>query len=350
MSSSSASLERTLTRTWMRRGPLAWLLFPLSLVTALVINIRQAMYRSGYKKATHLPVPVIVVGNIFVGGTGKTPLTIWLVESLRTAGFTPGVVSRGYGRRMDIPVEVLATSLSMDVGDEPLLIAKRTQCPVWVGRRRVEAARALLAAHPEVDVIVSDDGLQHYALARHIEIVLSDQRGNGNGWLLPAGPLREFASRGRDFNVVNVGASKAIAIPLPMTLASTPTFAMQLDSGMAEQLKDRNNRKPLSAFASTTRVAALAGIGSPGRFFATLHAAGLSVDEYPLPDHYDFADNPFEALAADIFLITEKDAVKCEAISAIKDDPRIWVVPVSARIDSLFTQQIVEKLREFQIA
>lgn len=334
----------------MRRGLLACLLFPLSLVTGLVVRIRQAMYRSGYKQAQRLPVPVVVVGNIFVGGTGKTPLTIWLVDALRAAGYTPGVVSRGYGRDAERLIAVHATSSSMEVGDEPLLIAKRAQCPVWVGRRRVDAARALLARHPQVDILVSDDGLQHYDLGRDIEIVLSDQRGNGNGWLLPAGPLREFADRPRDFNIVNVGASKAIAMPLPMTLATTPTFAMQLDSGMAEQLKDRNNRKPLNAFASTTRVAAMAGIGSPARFFATLRAAGLSVDEYPLPDHYDFAVNPFEGVAADIFLITEKDAVKCEAIDAINNDPRIWVVPVSARIDSLFTQQIVEKLREFQIA
>lgn len=350
MASPSASLERTLIRAWMRRGLLACALFPLSLLTVLSVKTRQMLYRAGYKKATRLPVPVVVVGNIFVGGTGKTPLTIWLVQSLRDAGFTPGVVSRGYGRRHDDVLEVRATSLSKDTGDEPLLIAKRAGCPVWVGRQRVAAARALLARHPDVNVIVSDDGLQHYALARDIEIVLSDQRGNGNGWLLPAGPLREFASRPRDFNVINVGASQAIAIPLPMTLATTPTFAMQLDSGMAEQLKDRQNRKPLTVFASATRIAALAGIGSPARFFATLHAAGLVVDEYPLPDHYDFADNPFTGLSADIFLITEKDAVKCEAIDAINNDPRIWVVPVSARIDSLFTQQIVEKLREFQTA
>jgi tetraacyldisaccharide 4'-kinase len=337
-------------RAWMRRGVLACVLFPVSLLMALVVTLRQAMYRSGYKKAERLPVPVIVVGNIFVGGTGKTPLTIWLVKALREAGFTPGVVSRGYGRDADTLIEVRATSLSGDVGDEPLLIAQRAQCPVWVGRKRVEAARALLASNPAVDVVISDDGLQHYALARDIEIVLSDQRGNGNGWLLPAGPLREFAGRVRDFNIINVGASKAVTIPMPMRLSATPTFAMQLDSGMAEQLKDRDNRKPLSTFASATRVAALAGIGSPARFFETLRAAGLVVDEYPLPDHYDFTDNPFEGLAADIFLITEKDAVKCKAIDAINNDPRIWVVPVSARIDSLFTQQIVEKLREFPIA
>lgn len=334
----------------MRRGLLACLLFPLSLLTALVVWLRQAMYRFGYKTATRLPVPVVVVGNIFVGGTGKTPLTIWLVEALRTAGFTPGVVSRGYGRHADTVREVTPGALPGQVGDEPLLIAKRARCPVWVGRHRVEAARALLARHPGVDIIISDDGLQHQALGRDVEIVLSDQRGNGNGWLLPAGPLREFPGRVRDFNIVNVGASNAIAIPLTTGAPQTPTFAMQLDSGMAEQLKDRGNQKPLQAFASVTRVAALAGIGSPARFFATLRAAGLEVDEYPLPDHYDFAENPFEAVSADIFLITEKDAVKCEAIDAINNDPRIWVVPVSARIDSLFTQQIVEKLREFQIA
>lgn len=345
--SSSASFERTLTRAWMRRGILACLLFPLSLITALVVGIRQLMYRSGYKKAVHLPVPVIVVGNIFVGGTGKTPLTILLVEALREAGRKPGVISRGYGRNADTVIEVGSTSAAEQVGDEPLLIAQRTHCPVWVGRHRVDAAKALLAAHPDVDVLVSDDGLQHYALARDIEIVLSDQRGHGNGWLLPAGPLREPVSRRRDFTIVNIGTSRHWA---PAGWSQEPTFAMRLESGMAQQLKDRRQQRSLDSFTSAGSIAAVAGIGSPARFFTTLRAAGLTIHECPLPDHYDFAQNPFAQIQADIFLITEKDAVKCALIDAINNDPRIWVVPVSARIDSLFTQQIVEKLREFPIA
>jgi tetraacyldisaccharide 4'-kinase len=344
--SKSAKFEAMITRAWMRRGVIACLLYPLSLVMAGVVRLRQCLYALGLKKTTYLPVPVIVVGNVFVGGTGKTPLTMHLVEVLRAAGYHPGVVSRGYGRQSEALVAVSAQSSPTEVGDEPLLIAKRAACPVYVGRQRVAAACALLAQHPEVDVIISDDGLQHYALGRQIDIVLSDLRGNGNGWLLPAGPLREFADRARDFNVVNVGTSPTT---VPLLPTSAPTFAMALETGFAEQLCDRQQRRALSAFDPHLSIAALAGIGSPARFFASLAESGLRVASYPLPDHYDFQENPFQQIAADIFLITEKDAVKCAMIDAIKQDPRIWVVPVSARIDSLFTQLIVEKLREFQI-
>ncbi|WP_050464702.1 tetraacyldisaccharide 4'-kinase [Herbaspirillum autotrophicum] len=335
---SAASLESTLTRAWMRRGWLACLLWPLSLLFGLLAALRRALFALGLKPVTRLPVPVIVAGNILVGGTGKTPLTIWLVEALREAGYRPGVISRGYGTADGAARPVTATSHAHEVGDEPLLIAERTGCPVMVGRNRVAAGQALLAAHPETDVIVSDDGLQHYALARDIEIVLSDARGAGNGWLLPAGPLREPVSRRRDFSVRNVGAGPALTAP--------GEVAMALVGDRAERLQDRSRTQLLSAWQGASRLVAVAGIGNPARFFATLEQAGLRFDRLPLPDHHDFADNPFAALAADIILITEKDAVKCKAIEAIKNDPRIWVVPVTARIDSALAEHIVEKLRE----
>lgn len=338
--SQHATLESRLLRAWMRRGWLACLLWPLSLLFALIARLRRGLYRLGIRQATRLPVPVIVVGNVFVGGTGKTPLTIWLVEALRQAGYTPGVISRGYGSGQVAARAVTSAADAREVGDEPLLIARRTGCPVMVGRARVVVGQALLAAHPEVDVIISDDGLQHYALARDIEIVLSDARGNGNGWLLPAGPLREPASRRRDFSVRNVGSDpEPGALPAGM-------FAMHLVADQVELLQDSACRQPLDALSAAEDIAAVAGIGNPARFFATLSQAGLNFKAIALPDHYDFAHNPFAGLSAAVILITEKDAVKCRAIEAIKNDPRIWVVPVTARIDGALAEHIVEKLRE----
>lgn len=328
----------------MRRGPLAWMLSPVALLFTLVVASRRALYAAGLLKAERLPVPVIVVGNVFVGGTGKTPFTIWLVESLRRAGYMPGVISRGYGAHNDVPQAVRAESAPREVGDEPVLIATRAQCPVVVGRKRVDAARALLQAHPEVDLIVSDDGLQHYALARDLEIVLCDARGNGNGWLLPAGPLREPASRRRDFTVFNAQQAPPGIPP--------DAVRMQLIGEAAESLSDRSQSIALNAIAGLrtadgrpARIVAAAGIGNPARFFTMLRGAGLVFEEMPLPDHYDFAANPFERVDADVILITEKDAVKCRQIDALRNDPRIRVVPVTARIDNALAERIVEKCR-----
>jgi tetraacyldisaccharide 4'-kinase len=314
-------------------------------------RLRRSLYDSGLLPSQRLPVPVVVVGNIFIGGTGKTPLTIWLVLALRQAGFRPGVISRGHGSRDRLPRAVTVQSTPAQVGDEPLLIAGRGGCPVMVGRDRAAAGRALLAAHPEVDIVISDDGLQHYGLQRDVEIVLFDGRGAGNGWLLPAGPLREPASRRRDVTVVN-GTSLTPALLAAVTgpdgAAPVP---MRLEGGVAERLSDRTERVALSALAAGgQRIAAAAGIGDPRRFFAMLAAAGLSCTELPLPDHHDFLDRPFDGLDADIVLITEKDAVKCAQIKELKDDPRLWVVPVTAHIDAALAQLIVEKCRGRSLA
>jgi len=336
----SSSLESTLTRAWLRRGPLALALWPLSLPFRLLAALRRRLFHAGFLQSERLPVPVVVVGNIFIGGTGKTPLTIWLVQQLRAAGLRPGVISRGHGGADEAPREVLPTAQATDVGDEPILIAARGGCPVVVGRRRAAAGRRLLELHPEVDVLVADDGLQHYALQRDVEIVLFDGRGVGNGWTLPAGPLREPPSRRRDFTVVNapeIGPALAAAVggaPWPMVLAGD----------VAERLADPAERLPLAAFRGK-RILAAAGIGNPGRFFAMLRAAGLEVATLPLPDHHDFRDDPFRTVEADIILVTEKDAVKCRQLENINDDPRLWVVPVSARIDTALAAQIVEKCR-----
>ncbi|GAB3410776.1 tetraacyldisaccharide 4'-kinase [Massilia agilis] len=334
------SLESTLTRAWLRRGPLACALWPVSQLFGAIAATRAGLYRAGLFKSERLPVPVIVVGNIFIGGTGKTPLTIWLVETLRAAGFTPGVISRGHGSSGEHAREVTAQSDASQAGDEPLLIARRAKCPVVVGRARGQAGRTLLAAHPEVDILVADDGLQHYALARDIEIVLFDGRGVGNGWLLPAGPLREPRTRRRDFTVVN---APEITPQLANAIGGAP-HRMRLVGEYAEQLSNPAQRVPL-AHLSGKRIVAAAGIGNPGRFFAMLRAAGLAIIELPLPDHHDFRDAPFDRVQADVILITEKDAVKCGQIENLKNDPRLWVVPVAAHIDAALAEQIVEKCR-----
>jgi tetraacyldisaccharide 4'-kinase len=336
---------------WQRRDRLAWLLWPLSLLFRFIVCSRRWAYRFGLFKSSRLPVPVVVVGNIFIGGTGKTPMTIWLVEALRRAGFHPGVISRGYGSKGSLPQEVLPDTLPESSGDEPLLIRENTGCPVVVGRRRVDAARFLLAHYPEVDILVSDDGLQHYALDRDVEIVLFDGRGAGNGWMLPAGPLREPLGRPRDFTVVN-----SMNYPAPGNLIYTDDiFLMQLEGDIAERLGDRKTQMTLAELASRSRsaplrIAAVAGIGNPSRFFLMLKGAHLDVLEFPLPDHFDYASNPFEKIEADVILITEKDAVKCVRADAIAKDTRIWVVPVRARLDDGLEQKIVEKCRESGVA
>ena len=332
-----ATIATALTRAWLRRGPLACALWPVSLVFGALGAVRRLLFRSGLLASARLPVPVVIVGNIFIGGTGKTPFTIWLAEALRAAGFTPGIISRGHGGAGSAPRLVAGDALAAEVGDEPLLIARRSGCPVMVGRDRPAAARALLEQFPHVDVIISDDGLQHYALQRDVEIMLFDGRGAGNGWLLPAGPLREPVSRRRDFTVVN--APQAHAGNLRGAL-----FYMRLAGTHAEQLIDRSKRVALPTLRAQ-RIAAAAGIGNPGRFFATLRGAGLEFAELPLPDHHDFLDDPFRTLDADIILITEKDAVKCGQIENLKRDPRLWVVPVTAQLDAALAEQIVEKCR-----
>ena len=333
-------IEVFLTRTWLSRGLAAWLLWPISLVFGAIIAIRRCLFKVGVFEQTRLPVPVIVVGNIYVGGTGKTPLVIWLSRQLREQGFVPGVISRGYGGDASRVVEINAQMSPDDIGDEPLLILQRAGVPLVVGRNRVSAARALLTAHPEVNVIISDDGLQHYALGRDIEILLFDERGIGNGWLLPAGPLREPVTRRFDFRVLN-----------GLESVGKNSFSMQLVGQHAEQLINRANTKALKELPENLSIAAAAGIGNPERFFTMLKQLGVNVQEHiALPDHFDYSSNPFESLKVDIILITEKDAVKCGRRNGLADDPRLWVVPVEAAIAGPFSEHLVEKLRGYPTA
>jgi tetraacyldisaccharide 4'-kinase len=334
MSSPRSVIESVLLTAWQRRGVIACLLWPLSFIFNLLIVTRLALYALGIFRITLLPVPVIVVGNIFVGGTGKTPLVIWIIQLLQEQGWKPAVISRGYGSSAQQVRAVEKNSHANEVGDEPLLIAKRTGVPVFIGRDRAAAGLALLQAHPNVNIIISDDGLQHYALGRNIEIQLSDSRGNGNGWLLPAGPLREPATRQSDFYVVNTSEESV-----------GDAYAMQLVPVDAERLLDRTQRKSLRDFSFVQSVAAVAGIGHPERFFTTLRSHGISLTTtQALPDHFDYATNPFADIEASAILITEKDAVKCMQHNAIANDARLWVVPVQAHVDASLAKHILEKL------
>ena len=338
-------LETLLLRIWQTRGPVARLLWPLSALFRGIVGFRFGLFILGYKPRVKLDIPVIVVGNIFIGGTGKTPLVIWLVEQFKIAGWHPAVISRGYGASAESVTLLDATSIAAVVGDEPLLIADHTACPVAVGRDRVAAARCLLAAHPEIDVLIADDGLQHYALARDIEIVLFDQRGTGNGWMLPAGPLREPVERRRDFTVLNA--------PPDVKISSVPGVAqnairMELKATRTYQLMHPQQEKSLTHWRSieSGRICAAAGIGHPQRFFDTLTQAGLHFSAMPLPDHYGFGEDVFQSLDVDCILITEKDAVKCRQIMHMQNDPRIWVVPVEAHLDDDFAATLIQKISE----
>lgn len=327
-------------RAWLRRGWFAYLAWPVAQLFGVIIKLRTFLYQTGWLSQQKLTVPVIVVGNIFVGGTGKTPFTLWLLAQLKKAGYKPGVISRGYGRQQGAPCVVVADAQASQVGDEPILVAQQSACPVVVGRNRVDAGRLLLANFPDVNVIIADDGMQHLALARDVEIMLFDARGVGNGWLLPAGPLREPVTRQRDITVANLNAGETISPALP-----ADTVRMQLTGTCAQRLLDADQTCELSVLDAGLKIVAAAGIGHPERFFAMLRQQGLRCASLPLPDHFDYSSNPFKNLTADMILITEKDAVKCRQSKEIAADKRIWVVAVEAEMDAGVMEKILKKLR-----
>lgn len=337
-----AGLEAWLHRQWGRRGLLAWLLAPLALLFLAVVSWRLARQR--HANTERLPVPVLVVGNIYLGGTGKTPVTIALVRELVARGFRPGVISRGWGRREATPELVTTTSSALEVGDEPLLIARSTGVPVAVARARTAAGRALLVAHPECDVLIADDGLQHLALARDIELAVIGSRGLGNGWVLPAGPLREPPSRlDRVDAIVLNGSRDSLTSKAPRFAATSRLGAARpLAGGPALSLAELARRQRTDGL----RLLAAAGIGAPDRFFAMLRGHDLSFTELPLPDHFDFANNPFAELATDLILITEKDAVKCATRPEITRDPRVMVVNLELELDERLVELVAQRIKE----
>jgi len=314
------------------------ILYPLSLPYRLAVALRRALYRAGILPTVKLPVPVVIVGNITVGGTGKTPLVLWLANFLRDHGMHPGIVSRGYGGHATVPQCVTGTSDPAACGDEPVLLAQRSGVPVWIGADRVAAAQALLRAHPECDVIVSDDGLQHYRLGRSIEIAVVDgARGLGNGLMLPAGPLREPAARLAcvDAIIVNVSQSAGVGIKAGAPAA----FAMALQSRGFYNLLNPDHKAAPEQFLNR-RVHAVAGIGNPQRFFELLQRLGLTFTAHSFPDHHAFSARDLAFADADLAVMTEKDAVKCRSFATEKH----WVLRVDAEIDPAFGELILKKL------
>jgi tetraacyldisaccharide 4'-kinase len=313
-------------RHWYRRGPLAWLLWPVSLVYGFAVVLRRVL-----TWARHPGIPVVVVGNLTVGGSGKTPLVLWIAEFLSARGWHPAIVSRGYPSPIVTPRAATISSKPAEVGDEPVVLARRSGCPVWVGPDRLAVIAALRARHDEVDVVLLDDGLQHYRLARDLEIAVVDARGFGNGFLLPAGPLREPRWRLRSVDaVVSHGAA-------------LPGYAMALEGAEFHRMTDARERRAAADFAGQ-KVHAVAGIGDPKRFFRHLARLGLAPIEHAFPDHHPFKPEELEFGDGLPVVLTEKDAVKLRGFAR----PDWWVLPVTAKLDPAFGDWLVRRLDEFR--
>ncbi len=308
-----ARVRQALLDAWTRRGALAWALWPLSLVVRLLGALRRGLYQWHLFPAHRAPVPVVVIGNVVAGGAGKTPAVIAITRHLQARGLAAGVVSRGYGRSTRDCREVTARSMASDVGDEPLLIARTCHAPVFVAARRIDAVRALMAAHPETQVIVADDGLQHLALLRDVEICVFDERGVGNGFVLPAGPLREPWPRRPAPDIV-LHSGDHVAFSGGFTARRALADHAVRSDGARLALADLQGQP----------VAALAGIARPERFFEMLRARGLNLAAtFALEDHHDFARSGVPGRPGMPLLCTEKDAVKLWAL-----DPLAWAVPL----------------------
>jgi tetraacyldisaccharide 4'-kinase len=311
------SLQSWLNRIWYDRAAPPWWLLPLSLIYGAVAGSRRHLYAKRLRRSVHVPLPVVVIGNLSVGGTGKTPLVCWLVARLTDLGFKPGVVTRGYGGSFGSVRLVDSFDDPRVVGDESILLARRTGAPVAIGRDRPAASQLLVNAG--CDVVVSDDGLQHYALARDCEIVVIDgDRRFGNGWLLPAGPLRETPARLAAADAIVVNGGRAL-LDRALSMRLEAKGALSLIGGSA---------KTLNEFAGRS-VHAVAGIGNPERFFNMLRAHGIEVVGHALPDHAQLRPSDISFADGRPVLMTEKDAVKCQGIAG----PNHWYVPVTASFD-----------------
>jgi tetraacyldisaccharide 4'-kinase len=328
-------MRTSLENTWYSSTRPAWLA-PLSWLYGGAMSLRNFLYRIGLRHRVRIGAPVIVVGNITVGGTGKTPLVAWLASRIAETGMKVAVVSRGYGGRARGVTRVTMHSRPSEVGDEPLLLARRAQAAVYVGRDRVAAAKAAVA--DRADIVICDDGLQHLALRRDCEIAVIDgQRGFGNGCVLPRGPLRESPRRLRRVNAVVInGAIKAPAFALPGMVNHTH-FSMSLRPGDAQPVSGGAAPRPLESFRGS-RVHAVAAIGNPQRFFDMLRNAGLTLHEHPFADHHAFKAGDLKFGDTLPVIMTEKDAVKCAAFA----DDRCWFVPVTAEFGEREARELVD--------
>ncbi|MBB1439536.1 tetraacyldisaccharide 4'-kinase [Shewanella sp. SG41-4] len=323
-------MQQLIHRIWYQGHQAKWLLLPLAGLFWLISYIRRVLFSCGLKQAQVLPVPVIVVGNITAGGSGKTPTVIYLIELLRQHGYKPGVISRGYGVNINGVVAVNPNAKACDVGDEPAMIVARTQVPMVVGAKRVSVAQTLLADF-DVDVIISDDGLQHYALGRDIEIALVDgERRYGNHCLLPAGPLREGLWRLNSVDFVINNGGPAHNGEVLMTLEPAPLC--QVDSSRHDQFNMQHN------------VVAMAGIGNPQRFFNSISQLGYKVVQtVEFADHQAFDQKQLSELSAQhSLLMTEKDAVKCRDFA----QSNWWYLPVNAKLNSEFDHALLSQLQQ----
>ena len=344
-----SSLAATLNQAWLRRGLLACLLWPLSVLMSMLVRIRRLAYHRGWLASSKLPVPVIVVGNRVVGGAGKTPTTIALLAHLQARGFKPGVLSRGYKATPTQEGPVLIDALTAGsanaqvTGDEPLLIWRRTGVPMMVGRDRAACGHALLAQHPEINILVCDDGLQHLSLQRDIEIVVFDGRGQGNGWLLPAGPLRE------PINAPSPPSLCAAPIVIYNAQQASTTLAGHLASTKLAPLRslgdwwadaEHTTTQPQTHAEPSLQgrtTWAVAGIAHPQRFFDALTQVGIHAQGIPLDDHADFAVLPWPVDACDV-IVTEKDAVKINPKRLATERPgcRVWVAALDFTPENTF--------------
>ncbi len=330
--SNKIPLQQRLIERWWRPEPPPHLLRLLAALYCAAVAVRRAGYRHALLPVRRVAVPVVIVGNLTVGGSGKTPLIIWLAQQLQKRGFHPGVVARGYqGQATSWPRRVTAQSDPREVGDEPVLIAQRSGCPVVVGPDRVAACEQLLA-EARCDLLLADDGLQHYRLHRNVEILVIDgERRFGNGYCLPAGPLREPPNRRREVDLVVMNGGPATA---------PDEWSMQLRADSARQLLPPYVQRPLSTFHEPLH--AVAGIGHPERFFTQLERAGLRIIRHPLPDHYPLTAGELEFGEGKEVLMTEKDGVKYRPFAT----PHHWVVPVEAELKEGLVDAITHRCRE----
>ncbi|OUS06081.1 tetraacyldisaccharide 4'-kinase [Gammaproteobacteria bacterium 42_54_T18] len=338
-------IEKYFQQVWYEKRKPPCLLKPLEIFYRRVVDKRRLRFVQNVNASYSPEVPVIIVGNITVGGTGKTPLTLFLIEGLKGKGLNVGVISRGYGgSAKQYPIAVDKNSSAREVGDEPLMVYLRSGAPVVVDPDRVAAAK-YLEQNFNVDIIISDDGLQHYALNRSVEIVVMDAtRGIGNGCCLPMGPLREPVARlaSVDYLIVNGGNIDVLSSDVRSAFGNADaSYSMQIMAqGLEPVFQSGNRQLP----PQNTEVYGVAGIGNPVRFFSTLSEFGYQVTEMPFPDHYQYKQSDFESMSDMQIVMTEKDAVKVHSLELAPNLTNSWYLKVSANISPLLIDGILQKL------